>query len=300
MPKGKKDHYVAQTYLKRFCDNKGNIYAFSKKSDRVLCTNTRSICWEWDWDTLKGVDNETLLAELLNGHLEPTLNNVIDRLIYEKIDDRDKYHLSVYFSILHFLNPHFIKNKQFKEEKLELIVKDIYPNLSDYSNLFNKDYNSKRAELFAEAFRLASILYISQWQVITNNSDLNFLTSDRPIEFFPLNSIGSPQPRFIALDPRHALVIDILTSEIMQQLKDDKIDIPAGAIKHIKLSDRKKIKKYILHTISTADRFIISQENNSKIEKFVKRYKSLETKQDVKPVIINNRRAILLGPTKNF
>ena len=48
------DHFVAQTYLKRWCDPTTNmLQGYSKTIDKEFPCRTQDVCRQWDWDFRK-------------------------------------------------------------------------------------------------------------------------------------------------------------------------------------------------------------------------------------------------------
>lgn len=164
-----RDHFVSETYLKRFCDVNGCIHVFSKKDNKPFSTAPKEVCVKRGGDNIDGLPDTLILRNILQT-LEPNLNFWLNNLIEQKINEQEKFKLSHYFAILDFLNPKSISSHK---EMLEILKSD-FPNLT----FLDRDDNELRKEYLNNSNTLTHVLYASKWELLVNKTDFKFITCD--------------------------------------------------------------------------------------------------------------------------
>lgn len=68
-----KDHFVARTYLKHWCDPRtGQLQGYKKLQEQNFPCSPGDVCHEWNWDINPLFkDNPGLLADYRNYHKGP-------------------------------------------------------------------------------------------------------------------------------------------------------------------------------------------------------------------------------------
>jgi hypothetical protein len=113
-----KDHYIAQTYLDRFCDSEANLWVYDKKWGKVKPKTTGQVCYEHG-----GSDNPYLKCErAVEDYLKPFENgwNAAIKLFTSSgnVDARDyleaKYIIAGYIPYLRFFTPAAVRTQKIK------------------------------------------------------------------------------------------------------------------------------------------------------------------------------------------
>ena len=91
-----KDHFVARTYLQRFCGPDGMLYAYRKTDLNQFPTRPADICREIDGDVIPDfLSNPTILGDF-RAIFEPQWNPAIDELLTGKYSDAGKMTIAGY------------------------------------------------------------------------------------------------------------------------------------------------------------------------------------------------------------
>lgn len=103
-----KDHYVAQTYLRRFHDDNKELYVYDKDKRGYFSKTPKAICFERGWDLMKGSGDILWLKKILE-NIEHKLSSAMTRLVDAKSTLEDRVVISRYLAILQILNPGNLK-----------------------------------------------------------------------------------------------------------------------------------------------------------------------------------------------
>jgi hypothetical protein len=92
-----KDHYVAQTYLKHWCDpkNKPPLQVYSKSDLKHFPCRPRDVCHEWDGDLIPEYLTDPARLGKFRKIFEPRWKPTVERLSAGNIDPIDKLVLSM-------------------------------------------------------------------------------------------------------------------------------------------------------------------------------------------------------------
>ena len=98
-----KDHYVAQTYLKHWCDpkNKPPLQVYRKSDLKHFPCRPRDVCHEWDGDLIPEYLTHPARLGKFRKIFEPRWKPTVERLCAGNIDPKDKLVLSMgaFFSL---------------------------------------------------------------------------------------------------------------------------------------------------------------------------------------------------------
>ena len=302
------------------------MFVFHKDKDGYFEPVPKSICAEKGWDDL---DDEgkvpPFLKNILKG-IEPDLNKCLDKLVNRPLSDNDRYILSTWFAILFVLSPNSLADYGNFSEKVGKLFLDTemskpskyFPekyrkfyneNKHNFDLKVNKFYTKNSA--MSIVFPIAMSFYISDWHITRNETQMKFLTCDKPLHFIcwndHLNNIFNPKG--IALDSDHFLWITPIDRVYHDALKKDKeLDFnkyPAGKTSYgaHKTLDKQTIKaiKFInQHTIYNADRFIISSYVDKDLEGFIRKNRPFSTKHIMEEFKAGDRVAIITRLKNDF
>jgi len=92
-----KDHYVAQTYLKHWCDpkNKPPLQVYRKSDLKHFPCRPRDVCHEWDGDLIPEYLTDPGRLGKFRKIFEPRWKPTVERLCAGNIDPKDKLVLSM-------------------------------------------------------------------------------------------------------------------------------------------------------------------------------------------------------------
>lgn len=198
-----KDHYVAQTYLKRFTNTEGHLYPYRKRQKKKVgkARLPKSICYEVDGDKNPYFQNPRILDEYLP-HFENNWHGKINELESGPIDLAAKYVIAGYIAFLRSCTPTAKRLGQAAVSTfLQPLVDDVATKaLTNESiglsppSIASLKETIECGELIAEVDRnyahalgIQSInntlltYYYSPWVTLINESEYEFITSDNPV-----------------------------------------------------------------------------------------------------------------------
>ncbi len=278
----RRDHFVAQTYLKRFTNSDGYLYVFNKDNNSYFTPKPDKICCEKNWDILKHEKYKYILREMLQT-VEPKFNKCVNNVLGEDYSAQDCFFISWYLGILFTLNPSFqdaLKEWHEIEAKMTacmLIDNGTIDMPKEIEELLGGRYNFKaevdpdyiKAVIMKNLFVIILNIYNSPWIIIKNTSQLDFITSDNPFSFMPCPQDSHIYPRFVPLDTKHILFLPPTMEYDVNEYKNfDGKNIPPRkwGIKRIETSET---ELFNIYTIGNAERFIIMQNENEEIKHLI-------------------------------
>jgi hypothetical protein len=101
------DHYVAQTYLEKWCDptNRDHLHVYRKSNLKYFPARPYDVCREKDGDKTPGyLADESALGKF-RGRFEPTWNQALAAAVQRRITDEDKFFISGYWANLTATTP---------------------------------------------------------------------------------------------------------------------------------------------------------------------------------------------------
>jgi hypothetical protein len=205
-----RDHYVAQTYLRRFGDPGQDflMHGYMKSPLKDFPCRPHKVCREWDGDlNVEFITNRPELRGDFRAMCEPHWDSAVDRLLAAKLSNDDKLIMAQMAATFMTCTPAWRR-----------ISVEIYSAFVKGSAVAGYDLTLKAGqapEIEAEAIELlrsgrlrvetepkfieakhtrnllnhARLIYNQPWTVIYNGSDFPFVTSDNPFAML------SPNPR---------------------------------------------------------------------------------------------------------
>ena len=288
----RKDHFVARTYLRRFSTN-DNLYVFSKKNNKFIEPKTKSICCQIGWDILQADGYKYALRNLLQ-QIEPFLNNALNRITHNVFQIDDRIIISHYLAILGTLNPSFLAKMKHDKERIiqqpllmliecgKIKVPDEMKTKIGNKNPFKIkiDDNHLKTELIQPLLEYIPLIYRSPWIILKNTSDKDYITSDNPFQFMACPHNAPVYPRFIALDPKHILLM-LPPFDIGNKLQYNKTFFTHQNAGSLKILETQETDLFNIYTISNATQFIILGKRNSALKEFVINNKNIKTENKV-------------------
>jgi hypothetical protein len=99
------DHYVAQTYLKHFADERGLLHAYRKSDGKYFPTRPVDICHEPDGDIIPDFLSDPAYLGAFRGAFEPMWNHVVAALKSHACTKDVKFHIAGYWANLLVCTP---------------------------------------------------------------------------------------------------------------------------------------------------------------------------------------------------
>jgi hypothetical protein len=256
-----KDHFVAQTYLKHWCDPQTNkLRGYKKAVDESFPCSPKDVCHEWNWDINPLFkDNPGLLADFRK-IFEPQWNPTIGAVRTGSLSSEDKFILAGYWALLTTCTPtwhghavevyerqllefiplvaeHVAKQRPEDRAYIEKAVAEgrIVPNVDD-------DYI--KGILTKQLTNTTIMLYQLDWIILKNATEVPFITSDNPSSIFPRRGINAPLVRFLPLAPDLAMLTVVDLSKRREGLAlPDLSQPPPGTFSRRQIVNRKRVVK---------------------------------------------------------
>ncbi|MHA1540026.1 MAG: DUF4238 domain-containing protein [Alphaproteobacteria bacterium] len=174
----KKQHHFPQMMLKRFLNEKNNIFMFDKETNKISTPRTtETVAYENHLYSILDENNKDDSLEKQFSEIESENNNVIDRVLEKDINSSsdDLNSLLQFIPILFLRTPEKVKmaeNKGQSEEMQKTIEKNA--NQNEENETFINNMKSKKGFIFASTFfHLAEDFF----NKLVNNFDPCFLIS---------------------------------------------------------------------------------------------------------------------------
>lgn len=320
------DHYVSQTYLRRFLTpGKNTLFAYYKDKDGFFEPTTGVICASKGWDNLDADGTVPPFLKRQQLALETHLSSCLDMLTVQPLLDTDRFALSLWLATVFSISPHSLTHmgeflKAMGELTTEIIMKRPSKNISEEDIRF---YNEHKEEIelsvnkyypkqlaMTTLYSIALGIYMANWRVSTNKTSWKFLTCDKPFHFICWND--NPQnlfnPKGIAIDPEHYLMVEPLPVELHEQIKNNKDKdytyFQAGKTTYdcfevLNRHNMNAIRFINQHTVYNADRFIISAHHSKNIADFVRHNRKFSTDKVLERIDLDDKHHIIMGRLKN-
>lgn len=263
MLKKTKDHYVSQTYLRRFSSSPEFAFGIRKKVKFNKEIPIDSICFERGGDICESFENKDGLKKLLR-IIEPSWN-----IFIKSIEERNLVEIHTALSkeneisflekiccFMAYLRCNSPTQHRLMKEQLEgFATQYILPKVDKHLNINSSDdvkviigdrdyYKGQAINILKD---IPQLIYDKNWTLLVNDSNTKFITSDNP--FISLGD-GS---LYLPLTPSYALVIESAVG---------------NSIVYRKIQEE-KVKSLNLEIIKFAEDFIVSSENNIEIDELV-------------------------------
>jgi hypothetical protein len=276
------DHYVARTYLKRWCDRAAAkpMRAYRKSDGTSFPCWPEAVCAEADGDLNPKYFQDPAVLGQFRSIFEPRWDAALDAIEKQKITADDKFVIAGYWANLLTATPAWRKiGQQLYAQELQSIAPIISKNLPPPASLKDVKLTVEVDEDYIKAVVTRNLLsgalqlYHQAWTVLTNATAHEFLTGDNPSGIFPPNNVGGPVVRILPLSPR------LCISTIMERQPALKTNLtqadfaapPRGDLTYqavvpegVKLANRL--------TVVNAERFVFSRAANSGVEALVKKW----------------------------
>lgn len=262
------DHYVSQTYLTHFSFSEKFVYVYRKKEKYEKDIPIKSICVEVGGDLCNFYENRFAVREILS-KCEPLWNIFIESVLNKTLADVDSPLLSLdeneiplyewvllYLAYLRCWSPVSIQQLRLQEEffynrcvlpfsrGIDDVLRSKISNGSVRVEIDDKDYH--KHQVIQLLCSVAKEFRGKNWDILVNETDVKFITSDTPFTpMFP--------SLYLPLTPRYALVI-----------RSD-----SGAKINYKKIDKKTVKKYNKEVVKYAKDLVISSEMCGKLSRLV-------------------------------
>jgi len=220
-----KDHYVAQTYLRRFSiDGQSGVVNVVRKNNlqRLEAIPIKTICFENDWSNNEYLSGNPREVENFLKIYEPKWTGCVQKIEDNTYDYTTKYLMSGYLAYLRAGTPTAVR---LGTAGLSDIVKNLYDKIEE-KELSNPDskYRETIAQIrkhggtkvkvnsnYPKALGINSLKVVqkkfatSSWIVFRNNTSIPLLTSDNPV-CLQYTDVGLADI-YCSLTPKLAIVI---------------------------------------------------------------------------------------------
>ena len=222
------DHYVAQTYLRQFSDESGNLTPYYK-SGRVILgkkKTTRQVCYETDGDSNSYFDNPRVLDDYLP-HIENPWADNIAKLQSGDADQDCKYEIGAYISFLRSCTPTAkrLGAKAISANMQPLVDKTLAEHFHELGEttdevksavkeaIENREIKAVVDEEYVHAISIQHLVhsayrfYCSHWLVLLNETGIPFITSDNPAGLLYAEQHPQSATVFVPLSPTLGVLI---------------------------------------------------------------------------------------------
>jgi len=220
-----RDHFVARTYLKHFADPSGVLHGYRKPDGFAFPASPRDVCAEWDDDlNPEFLPNDPALLGRLRKLFEPNWNRAVSGLQQGTPSDEERLILAGYMANLMnctptakriFVTMHnyqvkrylsFAKKMKEKHGGLPDLPVEAIEMMERGEISFATHPDFVKAMATRNLLDIAWTMYHQDWDVIENDTDLPFLTSDNPV---PVLALGLTDLliRFLPVTPRLCLSV---------------------------------------------------------------------------------------------
>ena len=286
-----KDHFVAQTYLKHWCDPKTNMLrGYSKTVDKEFPCHTKDVCHEWNWDINPLFKKNPALLADFRKIFEPQWNPTVGVVRAGVLSSEDKFVLSGYWAVLTTCTPTWHRNavEVFEHQLLDFIplaaerAAQKFPEHRDYIEeavaggkiVPNVDHDHVKAVLTQHLTEATIVLYQQDWTILKNVTRTPFATSDNPSSVFPSRPINAQLTRFLPLAPDLAIVATIDRAKLQPKLANPDLSRPPpGTIRRRLVTRRNEVARLNRIVVMNADQLIFCSTENRAVRRLVRNHR---------------------------
>jgi hypothetical protein len=304
----KKHHYVPRFYLNYFTDNKGFVFVYDKEDNKMFSAKPESIAFEKYYYTIEDETGEAdpeLIEDLLS-HIETYGGQAFKQLLLrETLNDNEKSNLCAFIACMFIRGPNYRSNVEnifgqsvekfskfvasnatYFNKHIDPELKRSFPEENISSEEIRKyilegEYSIKANPIVSLYTGIPSILTFGEiffnmkWNFYVATEELHFLTCDNPVFMFDPTH-----------DPKGKSGVRFLSKNVEITFPISKDLCAVGAWQLIKdfvyvQAKNQLIKQINYRTISSANRFVYSQERNEKLLDAVSKYKGSSPKMIV-------------------
>lgn len=199
----RKDHYVAQTYLRHFTNSKGKLHPYYKSSTPTIGKpkTPKQVCWVADGDYNKHLPDPRVLDTFL-APIENHWNQFVEELDEQKNYLENKYLISVYMAFLRTWTPtakrlqienalwmleehrdYAIKKMLASNEHTPPSIRPLIEQLvrDDQIDIVITDKDYLHAIALKSLLAMSQCYFFAEWNIVTNQTSEPFITSDNPV-----------------------------------------------------------------------------------------------------------------------
>lgn len=292
------DHYVAKTYLRAFADPKTNcLHAYRKRDSGYFTPLPDAVCKTMDWDqNPKFLSPPDALGQWLK-IFEPHWAATVAKLeASHELKPDDKFVIAGYWAHLSTCTPTWrrvtadIQQRDLDTIYVERFIKYAqahpreFSKAADYLRLLKDgklraeiDKDFPKALVTTQLLKHQWLLHHQAWDVVWNDTDEPYITSDNPSCFD--YEYGSPlrAARFLPLTPRLALWT-LTDQENIPQVSRDISPAKTSA-------GRKATSKFVRDmnrlAIQSAENIVLASEPKSYVPLCLKKYKDWKVRLNV-------------------
>lgn len=226
------DHYVAQTYLRRFSGPSGMLRAYRKSDGKSFPCSPRDVCHEWNGDIIPDFLSDPNYLGDYRAEFERIWNVGIEALEAKSLNADDKLCIAGYWAQLLVCTPtwtrmgvettnqrtvhavsayHSISVSRGKaKESLGKAIED----LEAGKILVETEPDYVRAQYARNVLNYAWALYNAEWDVFENDTGTDYFTSDNPASFMDQGDNWGPPGkvpfvRLLPVTPKLCLACDL-------------------------------------------------------------------------------------------
>lgn len=276
------DHYVAQTYLEKWCDpaNRGHLHVYRKSNLQYFPARPYDVCRERDGDKTPGYLADEFALGKLRARFEPSWNQALAAATKGAITDEDKFLISGYWANLTATPPttQALGVELYKKE-LEAIAAEVRKAHPPPANIAHLPLEVEVDPLYVKSVAVQGLLsgawqfYNQKWCVFSNDTEHPFITSDNPSALIPAPP-GMPSLRCLPLSPRLCIVAEMKNIMPLPNVPDlsHLTKRPMGTI-HYGPTDGYGAKKINRGIAVTALDLVFSSKADPGIARLVEKYK---------------------------
>ena len=286
------DHFVAQTYLKRFAQPRGTqLHGYSKSKLTEFPCWPKDVCREWDGDLVpEFLSNPAGLGEFRK-LFEPHWNTALDCLL-EDCDAGGQVKLAIAGYAANLLgstpamrrvtveshNHHVVETLRSRQALLakrgagDPVVATGIDMIDAGEVVVATEPNWARAMNTKHMMKFAWRILNSDWVVVKNLTDCDFVTSDNPFAFEdpgPFRGGPAVLPRYLPLTPRFCLYV-VMTNEDFGPIELEKP--PKGGVRFATLDNRDRVDHINKLVIQCAEELVITSAPRAEIPPLVAEY----------------------------
>lgn len=276
------DHFVARTYLKRWCDrDEGQpIQAYRKPTGATFPCWPEAVCAKSDGDLNPKYFKDPAVLGQFRAIFEPRWDVALEAVERHKPTIDDKFVVAGYWANLLTATPAWRKiGQQLYGREVHSILPIIEKQLPRPGSLkgvnltVEVDEDYIKAVVTKNLLSTAFNLYHQAWTILTNDTSHEFLTSDNPSAVFPPPTPGGPVVRILPLSPQLS-ISTIMEPNPVHRKDFTEADLkmpPKGWITY-KRAAPNGVKLANRLTVVNAERFVFSRVASSGVAVLVKKY----------------------------
>jgi hypothetical protein len=276
------DHYVAQTYLEKWCDpaNRDHMHVYRKSDLKHFPARPYDVCREKDGDKTPGyLADESALGKF-RARFEPTWNKAIEAAARGAITAEEKFFISGYWANLTATTPttQALGAALYKRE-VESLAAAIRKDFPPPESVAHIDIEAEIDPLYVKAVGTQSLLsgawqfYNQSWVIVSDDTLHPFITSDNPSALIPAPQ-GMPSLRCLPLTPHLCIIAEMKTHAAVPDTPDlsHLTQPPMGVIQHGR-ADSDQAWKINRAIAVTALDLVFSSKADAGIARLVAKYR---------------------------